>query len=284
MSQLICEKYAPYIVFHPDETCFPIKIEQYLSVCNPLKYLDPLLDQKTVEQKIAVQPTSDEIYQAYKDNKPVENLSFKEPIDTSLNIIKGDPKQAYCYVKVVETDTYIRLIYYYLFSHTDAYPCCGCCCPITSYAHKADIKYIVVELSKVSKVINKVYYGAHGSQSGAWKSASEIEYYDSHPVAYSAKGDHSFYYNSGVHPRIYFVVYDKCANSIIDGTLCKPLVYQTVDDQNINFRSNLDGWNYLQSKMNVDGIDSPSKQGFWNNNIAEASNNWFKRLFCCNYF
>jgi hypothetical protein len=131
--------------------------------------------------------------------------------------------------------------------------------------------------------VTKIYFGAHGSKSGVWKTAREASFYRTHPIAHSCHGDHSFYPSMGCYPRIVGTVYDECKDGIV--WLSEPKsITRVYDEHEAEFDPSKHGWVYFPGKMNVDGINAPVGQWFWDATFPEDSNNWFKRLFCCDYF
>lgn len=297
MSKELIEKFSPYIMFHINETSFPITINEYLSVCRPIVSdtngeSKILVDEKKdteikielkIESKIETigAPTSEQLYSAYKQAKPREPLLFNEPIDQSQAAIKGTPQSSFCYAKVISNTTVYKIIYYYVFSHTEPYKCCYFGFPLNQWAHRGDIKFILVEVDKASGELTRVYFGAHSTQAGCWRQKDQITYNNGHPVAWAAKGDHSFYPAKGFYPRIYFVANDDCSNNTIE---TRPAVIINHEEGDKEFDIVVSGWNYWPGTMNDQGVNSPNNQGFWHGFVPEVSNNWWKRLLCCNYF
>ena len=276
----LINSFSPHIYFHKNEVCYPINIDTYLQKCEiksktDLAYIDYPIDQK-------------ELYSHYLKNTKDLYLALTTCDSDSL---RGDPNNAPCYVKVIPVnENKYLLIYFYFFSHTIPYKACGCCCDLNSYAHQADMKSIgvlveknlntSVDASASTFSLSKVYFDAHGSQSGVWKNNNEIKSNGTHPVAYSCKGDHSFYYDSGCHPRIFGVVYDICA----EDTLCTPIPTQVYNNTDTEFNQNTMGALYFPGDLGPNGINCASTHSFWTGNYPITSNNWFKRLFCPNYF
>ena len=269
----IIAKYSPYIYFCKNEQCFPIDINKYLNACDV---------RSRSNDKIINNPTCDMLYQFYQNKTNDLYLEFKDK--NWKEDLKGDYANAKCYVRVIANRYGFALVYFYLFSHTEAYRAFNCCCKLNKYSHKADLKFIVVFIKYnrpfKSYNISKVYYGAHGTHAGVWKKIGKIQLDKTHPIAYSCCGDHSFYPYSGIYPRIFFAVYDKCKR----GFLCKPEVVRICDDKDDEFKTDTMGWVYFPGEMSEDGISSPSNQWFWNAELPIKSNNWFKRLFCSMYF
>lgn len=265
----LISQFSPTLYFHKDEACFPISIEQYLSCCSAKTKDDAKFECKY--------PNNIDINDFI--TKGMKNMYFDFIDDNWKTKLEGSPFGHICYCKEVDFGETKWYIYFYLFSHTEAYKACGCLCDMTSYAHKADLKFIVVETQ--ADRISRVYFGAHGTKSGAWKNRDEIEFDGSHPIAYSCRGDHSFYYDSGNHPRIYFVAHDVCARDIRSRA---SKVVQVYNKDHPLFHIENDSWIYFNGTMNTDGIASPFTQSFWKVEVPNVSNNWFKRLFCCEYF
>jgi len=271
----LAQLYSPYLYFRKEEVCYPITIENYLSVCNLYSEDSILIDRN---------PSSLSLYQLY--NSIVDNsrnkshyLAFKE--ENWKELIKGNNQDSYGYVRILPNveDSFI-FIYFYLFSHTIPYKLMNCCCPLTNFAHKADIKFIAVKVQADQK-IEGVYFGAHRSFGGEYVRIDDLFFEGSHPIAFSCYGDHSFYFEPSCYPRIFGMVYDDCGKDI----LCKPSVIQVYGENEDNFDATTMGWIYFPGKMNEDGIDAPSNQWFWEGKIPfTESNNWYKRLFCYKFF
>ena len=150
-------RYSPYLVFHPNEVCFPITHREYLAECKS----DPNVDLN-----------GKQMYDEYKNGKQIQ-LSFAN--DKWADKLQGVKGTAPCYVRIIEKNNIIQLVYYYLFSHTSAYNCCRCGFAMTSYAHKADLKFILVEVKRETETINRVYFGAHGTKAGQWRNYKELD-------------------------------------------------------------------------------------------------------------
>lgn len=278
-DKVLAEKYAPYLMFQSDEKCFPITIEEYLGVCNIIDKSNP--------------PTSAEMFDMYLAGKSNLYLTFKDPVEQSQESIKGDINKAHCYVKVMHSTTNtstVRLVYYYLFSHTEPYNCCYFGFPMYQYAHRGDLKYICIDLIATQNLANKellysidkIYFGAHGSDAGMWCKATDVIFENTHVIAWPARFDHSFYPKSGVYPRIYFVAWDICLAK--NSKLCKPVPIINYTKDDAKFTKEQSGWNYFPGHMNDQGINAPGLQGFWNGNISDKTNNWFLRLCYPDYF
>lgn len=276
-EQELIDRFCPRLYFHPDETCFPLDTALYLSKTQVLSRSDPTR---------VVNPTPDALYQFRKQGTSNLYLEFVNP-ETWENELKGNPNDAYCYVRVLQKSDHrplMMLVYFYLFSHTEAYSCCGgcssCCPKFMALSHKADLKYIGVEVNEYEQV-SRVYYGAHGSTAGQWRKASQIEFCNNtHPIVYSTLGDHSFYPKPTKYPRIFGCVVDECGR----GLFCDPIPRRILDEDEYGFNQFVDGWALFPGKMNVDGIDAPAQQNFWNGNFSKSSNNWFRRLFCPSFW
>jgi hypothetical protein len=262
----LVDQFAPSIWFHGSETSFPISAEHYFRETDV--YHNGAIVQRS--------PTFQWIY----DHRQEAGLSLQFRDLDWKEKLAGGPGRTVAYVRVIRQPESFLFVYFYLFSHTEPYQCCDCCfCPcISKFAHKADLKYIGVEVKE--EKISRVYFGAHGSNSGVWRSASQLAMDGTHPMAWSARGDHSFYPAAGTYPRIFGVLYDHCEA----GFLSRPQVVPAFANDAPEFDAETDGWVYFPGKMNTDGIDPPTKQGFWNGEFPATSNNWFRRLFVPTYW
>jgi len=284
---LLISRFTPIIYFRPDEVCFPISIERYLSCCEVKSTSDPKFTLSN--------PTSAALYQLYKKKIPDLYLHFS---DTQWEEkLQGHSWSGPCYVRVLPWDEggYI-LVYFYLFSHTIPYKVCNCCCSLDKFAHKCDLKFIAVYVSKTSDGgtrLAKTYFGAHGTHGGMWKIPEDpdrkippredihLSVKHTYPVvAYSCHGDHSFYPFDTTYPRIFGFVWDVCSERLYHHST--PI--QVYGENEKEFDPSSMGWLYFSGNMNIDGIASPSNQWWFTADLPVESNSWFKRLFCCAYF
>jgi len=264
----IFQLYSPILYFHRSEASFPISSEKYISACRILDSKGEILDEN---------PTSKSIYEYKQAGLDSLQLQFKSP--HWKDELAGNPGETVGYSRILRFENRILLVYFFLFSHTEPYRFCGCGPPLTVGAHRADLKFIAVELA-LDLSPTRVYFGAHGTKAGVWKPYSEVEKVGTNIVAYSALGDHSFYPEGRDHPRIFFIAWDKCEK----GVESRPWIVRIDGDEEGEFSPEKDGWCYLPGNMNEDGIAAPWRQNFWNGNIPEVSNSPWKRLFCPDYF
>lgn len=283
-SQIILD-YSPYLYLHSKEKSFPISAVDYIKETRVLE------EGKTIIEN----PTFSDLYDLRKNGKNGLKIQFKSP--DSQDRLAGTPETAVVYSKVADrplavdpsgklpdakTTGIYTLIYFFLFSHTEAYNCCVIGFPLTKWAHKADLKFMAVQVHIADEKVvpKKVFFGAHGTKAGVWKDYSQVEKYGSHPIGYVAKGDHSIYFDSRPHPRIYFVAWDLCQKAM----LSIPRVERVYDETDAEFLPELHGWTYFPGNMNEDGIVAPWLQNFWRAEIPEESNNALKRLFVPDFF
>ena len=197
--------------------------------------------------------------------------------------MKGNKSDTVCYVGVHVDDESkgdYTLIYNYIYSHTEAYKLMNCLpYKFNSYAHLGDVKFNIVYIR--NNKVDSMFFGAHGTNGGKYVKATDIEFIDSHPVVYVCRGDHSHYYDSGCHPRIFCAVCDITKSDY----LSKPTSIRIYDKNDSNFNIDTMGWLYYLGKMSVDGIDAPANQFYWNIDYYNTiSNNSFKRLCLPKYF
>jgi len=271
MALNLLERFAPRLFFHPGETFFPITAEDYLTQVEVRSFADPNF---RVEH-----PTS----------TILDGLRGREGLYLHFlghDLIKGSPDDCVCYGRILPKteDRSLTLIYFFLYSATAIYKICGClpsdCCT-KPWAHRADIKDLVIELEGEAPDelrISRVLFDAHGSQAGEWRKCNEFETDNEHPIAYVCKGDHSFYYDKGIHPRFFGVIWDQCGQHAVQPAA--PRGIQIYDPAEAEYQASLDGWANFPGKMGDDGIDSPCNHGFWKGFFPKTSNNWFRRLFC----
>jgi hypothetical protein len=270
--QALAQKFVPYMYFHENENYFPITIDSYLSVCqlnqNSTSSTTPDLTNFTVlEEKV-----TPAILGNYTDPTKYANtyLSFSNP--NYASIIGGDSNNTTTYCKIVDlgTNSY-AFIYFFVYQQVAAYPFCGCCCcNLTSYMHLGDIKAVIVYVTDGEVLATE--FAAHGDNDGAFIDSSKMEFRDSHPIVYCCLGDHSTYYNEGIHPRIFGIVYDRCSKGISS-------------IPNVIFVDNNTQWCNYAGAFNNEGISAPSGQIWWDLQFpTENTNNWFKRLFCPSYW
>jgi hypothetical protein len=174
----------------------------------------------------------------------------------------------------------LLLVYFYLFSHTEPYKCCACLCPLKRWAHRADLKFVAVELK--DGALTRVYFGAHGPTAGEWVNVDKVALSDgTHPIARCSHGDHSTYKKVGCFPRICGTVYDVTSDDII----CKPAPIRVYGEKESGFKPRTMGWLYFPPSMNSSKeIVCPSRQWWFEGNLPEESNSWWKRLCCPKYW
>ncbi len=267
------QRFLPHLYFHESEPFFPISIEAYLDACelrqNNTSSTDPdLSNSRTLTLNVDVGVLGE-----YTDSKLYANtfLNFKE--GAKLDLLGGDWRTATCYGKEIQLDdTHYALVYFYLYKQTRPYNFCWCCpCQFTSYAHPADLKAVVIYVDE-EKNVSGAYFAAHSNGSGEYVDAKDMLFtYDGHPMAFACFGDHSMYRNPGCHPRIFGVVQDHCDLDVG----CVPELVEVTNET---------GWCNFAGTMNLE-ISSPVQHNWWNNGMSlENTNNWFKRLFCYNYW
>ena len=168
-SSSLVQRSAPYLFLARGETRFPISADLYLSQCDILSRNDPTFNI----------PASQSACWAQRDRPTTDlYLSFTNP--DWVTALRGDPDRSVCYAHVITQGDRCLIVYFFLFSHTAPYPCCGCCCcKLTSWAHRGDLKFIAVELSRkggdscpaastLGRTVIRPGNGEAGRLSGAW--------------------------------------------------------------------------------------------------------------------
>jgi hypothetical protein len=289
----LARMYAPILLFHKNETCFPISIDRYLSISKvQRKTGEVLLEGKT--------PTPTDLYNLYRLGEKDLCLRFTGDIQE----IRGQSTHHTVYTHVIHLPNgKMRIVYFYLMSHTEPYKLFGCLCPLNQWAHLADLKFIMVELGQVGQVgqvgnersyiPERMYLGAHGYYGGQWISGFQR-------TIYSTKGDHSFYPDHGLHPRIFCAVCEcildttessacsachgcsACSGCTGIGPYTPSYAVPVIPSRNENSPGFLPehGWVYFPGQMNTEGINSPANQSWWSGDVPEESNTWWKRLLC----
>ena len=69
------------------------------------------------------------------------------------------------------------IMYFYIYQQVKAYKCCGCCFPLTKWAHLGDIKAVCIFISKTDETIKNMYYCAHGHFQGQWVPLEKITFH-----------------------------------------------------------------------------------------------------------
>jgi hypothetical protein len=245
---------------------FPITSELYLSQCCILGICD--------------KANNNACWDMYLKNQNIE-LQFTS--SDALLYLTGSDTAAPCYAKVFEKTKFNKpaICYFYLYSHTEPYKLCERGCALKEWAHLSDVKFIWIELTSLDNdaKINRIYFGAHGVNGGSWSTKYNIHDL-THPVAYVTKGDHSYYSDHSIHPRIYGIVCDitKYTFPIISSPV------QVFECTDLKFNSSIMGWCYYPGNLNQNGVASPHNQWWWTGDIPEESNSWWKRLCCPTWF
>jgi hypothetical protein len=276
----LASRYAPVFNFCQNETIKPITIEKYLSYC-----------QIVADKQIIQNPTSTMMYSIYnklgrpKSSNDKYYLQFIPGIDWEYNLKGEDPYPVYA--KVIDKMDTIEILYILLFSHTVPYnlfSLCGCqCIPYTPGAHQGDIKHMRVIINKNTMNVTRVYFGAHGDNSGEWKDVKDIQMMDDHPVAFSCLGDHSLYYDAGEHPRIFGAVNDHTEVNPNDYKKNNNQIILIHDQNDLQFNPITDGWLYWPGGISESHINAPGLQGWFESESTE-SNSVLKRLFCYKFW
>ncbi len=271
LEKLLLE-YSPYLAFAKKEKCFPINVDLYIPLCEIRDHNNPdfVIKDATQENLFSLYPSH--------PNKDYY-LNFTDP-EWKLKL-RGNPLDVTTYAKILpQSDGSFQFIYFYIYSHVEPYHLFGIYPPLNKYAHQGDIKFVTVFVNN-DYSLRGVYFGAHGRMGGQWRDKKDIRFDGTHPIAYPSQGDHSNYSESGLHPRIYGLVFDICQHSIY----CKPNLVRVYDINDSNFNVSKMGFLYFPGDMSVDGVDAPARQWFFNGNIPiNDSNNWFRRLCCYKYF
>lgn len=267
----LIRRFSPHIFFAKNEVCFPISADLFLEQCNIMRRSDP---------SVSIPASNIACYDKYKEGKSNVYLDFKS--SDWKEKLRGSPNSTTCYARVIPQSEGYLIVYFYLFSHTDPELCCGCGFPFTKWSHKADLKFIAVDITETEDEfkVKRVYFGAHGCKGGEWRDANNILFNGGHPVAFSTLYDHSFYPEAGNHWRIFFFVNDLTEEAIFS----MPEPIQVYSPKDSFFDKETMGWVSLPGTMAENGINSPINQWWFDGNITEDSNSWWKRLFCPSYF
>lgn len=101
----LIKQYAPYVFFHKNESAFPIDIDTYLTAIT--------LTIDTVPVTTKYQPTNQDLYNCYLNKSTSAFMNLTDSNWTEK--LQGDPKNTHCFAKIVDTDDYYAILYYYLF-------------------------------------------------------------------------------------------------------------------------------------------------------------------------
>ena len=287
--QNIADTYSPSIMFHPQETFYPIDIKTYLKQCNGIipNQQEAPLTQNMIDDFTWI----DTIRKENNTGSRNDAYSF-DMTDDTYHTIHGDPEFGPIYSKVTVSDTQYDILYVAFFGRVEPYQICNCCCTTTTVicpscscyssvnGHTADVKHIRVIVDRSSSKIVKCYYGAHGVQGGEWRSSDNVIEDSSrlghHPVIYSVKHDHSFYPDSGFHLRIFGIIWDTTSGK---GSKFIPYVHLIYDPKAPKYDPKIHGWIGWIGSLSQDGISAPYIQPFWTSD-PDVSNSPLKRFFC----
>lgn len=247
-------KFMPLVYLHSKEKYQPISIEEYITTCTAYKYISPgVPDEKNPIFPVTTDFLNQSNFEACLDSKQDwDEYKYSTPI---------------CYYatrQLEDGDT--QLEFFFFLPINSGYPACGLSCLSTCEAlgyHRADWENFLLILSPQG-TIKKLYFSAHGSKDGYWKSPEECTFLNGRPVIYMALGAHGLYHRPDFWPRAVCIANDHTDR----GKMLLDMEARPVGE-----------WFYKRIDWRKGGTDTPTLTD--ESEIKEPFNtNFWRRMFC----
>lgn len=249
-------KFIPYVYLHSKEKYQPISVDEYMATCTAYKYIPG----GTYDEKNPIFPVTFEF---------LNNSNFEAFLDSKQDWEEYKYSTPVCYyaTRLLE-DGNTQLEFFFFLPVNDGYsPCCLPCSPCLSKNeflgyHKADWENFLLILSPQGQIL-KLYFSAHGSKDGYWKTPDECTFVNSRPVIYMALGAHGIYHRADFWPRAVCI-----ATDVTNRGKLLDMEAQSVGE-----------WFYKRIDWRKGGTDTPTLTE--ENEIKQPYNtNFWRRMFC----
>lgn len=190
-------KYAPVVVFHPDEQYFPSSVDWLMERAMLHDYAGRRLGffDKQRLNEVDQRPYGKDVYRYYFDipKRDYGGMLLKEDKDAKMRTRYLSPATCYVYVFKNERQNYvIRYLFFYPFNGPLSVtgPLGR---PLKIGIHEGDWEHIDVILNQ-SDQIETVFYARHGKRDGRHYRPQDIKFSgQTHPIVYSALYGHASY-------------------------------------------------------------------------------------------
>lgn len=194
----IIKKFAPVLIFHPNEKFFPASMAWLAKRAALTKAGDKTSPRyKSFNLDFLGTYTGPEGSKYYLDYGGNKNTYYGEPLENGQVV-------APCYANIVEKEDGTAIIYY-AFTYAYNGPLPGLGANATGIGvHEGDLEYIYVHLKKNAGgnyALDKIFYAHHGAKSnGYYRNAKDITMtsvdQEKHPTVYVAKYGHASHYTA----------------------------------------------------------------------------------------
>lgn len=98
----------------------------------------------------------------------------------------------------------------FFYPYNKGYKIFGCC---SAGKHQADLEYVIVRVNKISNLIDKIFYSAHGDEDQIYN-YNDIDFVVERiiPIIYVSKNSHANYNKPGIYYRIFGLANDITTN------------------------------------------------------------------------
>lgn len=194
------QEFAPYVYLHPYDHHRPTSVEEYLKILSAFDSNGNLLEESPTKESIS-KLTNEDNYLAWKEGLSWPTRDINVSTGMKLN---GNECVAPCYVHVIEKDSYVDIIYCFLYEFNGFQTFRAGIGKFggstkkrnfewANFArHQGDWEHITVRLSTDLK-FQGVFYSRHGKS----HFETTIERNGTHPVVYSALNSHASYSTPG---------------------------------------------------------------------------------------
>jgi hypothetical protein len=265
ISELI-HMFSPVLFFHPEETYFPISIEQYLSTSS-FVYNNPEYDEDVLVPPPRTQSTPPKgILLDTESICRITNTSVYKHSATSVPLVNHSPttwrnhfnQTSPIYTKVTETPTHFLIQYIFLYAYNPPYTL-----GMLSFGgHDCDIEHITMKILKHVLRIDEIFFSAHRSSDGRWVSRVNLEMEYTHPILYIAKGSHAIYPRESVYFRIFGIANDHTSSK---GVVSRPSNLVVINEHT--------AWNCFQTPT----CRAPVYHEWWGDENGTTTN-WLKMI------
>lgn len=279
------KKYTPIFYLHKHESYFPISAAHYFT--NPstsIVYQKNHALSASIGAKEVVVPqgqvTMKRIAQlvdergAYDKDLFIENNScINFGADPSYNRDVDNNLITPVSLKITQDDNYVWLRYLLLYGFNGPYTSTKA---VGFNAHIADLEHVSVVISKNTGMIEKIYFGSHGSSEGMWLQANnkDITYEGTHPVVFVAYSGHGNYPRRGTYLRVFGF-----ANDITDqGIRWLPRLQLIFDRDDVRYNPDTMSWIYFPGAYGSQGVTAAAYQNWWH---AEHIGRTYESVLFC---
>lgn len=209
----LIHRFNPVLWLHPTEKYYPSSVADY--VAHSQLWCNGTLEPRGVKLHDSI---------LYNLSSPHGSDCFLKPNASVRSGFTHRLREAPVYVYYKQFRTFLEIRYIYFYGYNGAYNILHFLkyLDLNYGAHYADFEHVTLRFVRTGgdrKVaLEKLYYSAHTTVEGMWRTPREVEWRERRPVAYVAFGSHGNYPSVGIWKRIFGFANDFCAR----GTLWKP--------------------------------------------------------------